>query len=113
MTFQELSEAAMERRLPDNAKWKVGHALDHNWGCALYRDGQGFDYVVSYGRGGDLGYTYPPANYGSASLVAYVRPPGVEQEMVSPLVKGLRDRDPQIHRPRPQPSHTVYPDIRH
>jgi hypothetical protein len=102
----------MERKLPEDVRWKVGHALDHNWGCALYRGHDGFQYVVSYGRGADIGYTYPPGNYGSAALIAYVRAPEAVEEMVSPVVKGLRDRPPQIHRPSPQPSHTVYPDIR-
>jgi hypothetical protein len=101
----------MERRLPDDAKWKVGHALDNGWGCALYRDGQGFDYVVSYGRGADIGNTYPPSHYGSAVLAYYVRAPEAVDEMVSPVVKGLRDRPPQIHRPRPAPSVTVYPEF--
>jgi hypothetical protein len=43
---------------------KVDSALDAWLGLPLYRDGDGRDYLVSYGRGGDLGSRFCPSNYG-------------------------------------------------
>ena len=111
MTAQELSPSAMKRKLPDEMKPKVDVSLDAGLGVGLYRDGDRNDYLVSYGRGGDLGYTYPPANYGSASLIAYCPPEEVVDERVSPLLRN-RDVIPQIHLPARAPARTVYPDIR-
>jgi hypothetical protein len=101
----------MKRKLPDEMKPKVDVSLDAGLGVGLYRDGDRNDYLVSYGRGGDLGYTYPPANYGSASLIAYCPPEEVVDERVSPLLRN-RDVIPQIHLPARAPARTVYPDIR-
>ena len=52
---QELSPAQMKRRLPAEGKQKVDTALENWLGLALYRDEDGHDYLVSYGRGGDIG----------------------------------------------------------
>jgi hypothetical protein len=102
----------MKRRLPAQGKHKVDTALQNWLGLALYRDEDGHDYLLSYGRGGDIGYSNPPANYGSAQLSAYVQPDKPVNPMVSPVQLALQNRDPQIHRPRPAPAPRVYPDIR-
>jgi hypothetical protein len=102
----------MKRRLPAEGKQKVDTALENWLGVALYRDEGGNDYLVSYGRGGDLGNRFCPMNYGSARLVAWVRPDEPVNPMISPLKLALQNRDPQIHRPQPAPARTVYPDIR-
>ena len=111
MTAQELSPSALKRKLPEDVKWKVDASLDAGLGVGLYRDGDGVPYAVSYGRGRDIGSTYPPANYGSALLPACVRPDEPEDEMISPLLKN-RDVIPQIHLPPRARARTVYPDIR-
>lgn len=111
--MREVSAGQFRRLAGPELAVRTEQVLENpDWGAALYRSDVA-KFVISFGnRFANVPSRYPPSNYGDSVLDCYLLPEPPVSDMVSPLVKGLRDRDPQIHRPRPQPSHTVYPDIR-
>jgi hypothetical protein len=104
---QALTAADMKKRLPEEGKRKVDASLAARLGVALYKDGDGKQYLVSYGRGGDIGYSNPPSNYGSSRLIAYCSPQQPALDMVSPLLRN-REEWPQTSAPPRGPARTVY-----
>jgi hypothetical protein len=110
MTVEWLSPSAMKKRVPEEGKRKVDASLEAGLGVALYRDGNN-DWLVNYGRGGDIPTSNPPSSLSSARLIAYCVPQLPPPDMVSPLLKN-REEILQIRRPPSSPPRTVYPDIR-
>jgi hypothetical protein len=111
MTAEPLTVAAMKKRLSLEEQKKLDRSLAARLGVALFKDpSTGTQHLISHGRGGDIGTTYPPSSVGSAVLVAYVSPEPVPPTMRSPLLDWEQPR--QIQRPNTSPPTTVWPDVR-
>ena len=112
--MREVSAGQFRRLAGPELAVRTEQVLENpDWGAALYRSDVA-KFVVSFGnRFTDVPGKYPPSHWGDSVLDAYVKPEPVKQEMVSPVLRHLRDPDrlPQIAAPPRSPARTVFPEF--
>jgi hypothetical protein len=109
---RQVSASQLRRIAGAELAERTDQILDNpDWGAALYRS-DSTKYVVSFGhRFAEIPTKFAPSHYGDAVLSEFVAPEPVQQEMISPVLKALQDRPPQIAALPRQPPKTTYPEF--
>jgi hypothetical protein len=112
--MREVSASVMRRLAGAELAERTNQLLDDDVGVALYLSPT-TKVVIPYGtRTSECPSRVPPSHWGGeAVLDAYCPPVPVEAEMVSPVLKALRDPDRyrQIASPPRQPPVTRFPEF--
>jgi hypothetical protein len=112
--MREVTPSQLRRLAGGELSERVEQILAHDeWGCAIYQRSDGMRFAVSYGnRFAEIPYRFPPSLFGDSVLSEYVTLEPVVPDMVSPVLRHLREQQPpQIRMPPRSPSHTVFPEF--